>query len=772
MATAPRLPDYRGGQPTALRGGRLPASEINRMAPTVRERTISVAAHGEPIPIVYGRTNVPGKLFAQGMISTDLVLGYALCVGEIDAIEMVQINDVDASTITGVTVTTYLGTASQTVNSTLSTAITAFNDSMRFDAGNGLRGIAYVVLRITTDAAVGGWPRLRATVRGRKVYDPRTGLTAYSDNTALCMADLITDVDYGIRMTVTNLTAAADWCDSLLADDTTKRSRLALALNDPSPIDPDWLRLFSAYAECYYVYEGSNIRLIPDGAVDLTAAPIVTQWMAESLRIRREDSSDAPTAVDVVYTVPRSDALPWATTTVRRSESGDLSTPTTVSMPGVFSSAEADNKALARVNRARQKTNISFVAPDVGVTYQTGDVIRLQNDARGITDLPMRVLAITMTEPGRYQVSGERYDVSQYPSETPPVSGSELPAGGIILWTGGATPANFTAVTAANDKLIVGAGGTYAQSATGGSGWSVTFSGSTTTNGAHSTGPSGFSSPREVFGGSRVETTYEVGSSGSPSHSHTYNSGAVTLTPKLAKIRLIKATTAQANIPLGGKVFGLAGIVSGGWSRDTGKAGRVLSAAAADADTGSDSQTAAITTGSASDAHRHTTTPTNSAQAAFATADLFSSLSGGGSHTHTVTLSIAAALKRRKLALYQTTSDIALVPGHIIMWEGGAVPVGWLLCDGTKDTPDMRDYFVEISGTGSEGTAAGDNTATATGTTNQKGHSHRGGDVSNDVTAIGVVHGGTVYHSHTISGSAAISPPYYALAFLMYSPGS
>lgn len=773
MATAPRLPDYRGGTEARsyieARGGRLPATTINRMAPTPSERTIPVAADGEPIPIAYGRVNLPGKLFAQGMIGTDLVLGYALCVGEIDAIEMVQINDIDASTISGVTVTTYLGTSTQTADATLASAIPAYNDSMRFDVGHGWRGIAYVVLKITSTAAVGGWPRVRATIRGRKVHDPRTGLIAYSDNTALCIGDLITDLDYGLGMQVSGLAEAANWDDSLLADGATKRSRLALVLDRPTPIE-SWLDLLSTYAEVFWSFAGSAVRLIPDQAVDLGSVPVITNWLSESLRIRHEDTADSPGAVELEYTVTRTDSLPWATVPVRR-EIDSTRPATTVRMPGVISPVEANTKALARLNRGMSRVTVSAVTMDAGIAYEIGDVIKLASVARGVADLPVRILAVDMQEPGRYLISGERYDASFYPSEMPPVAGAQLPAGGIILWSGGEIPAGFTRLSAADGKLIVGAGGSYAQGATGGTGWSVTFSGSTTTNGAHSTGPSGFSSPREVFGGSPVAPTYGIGTTGNPSHAHTYNSGAVTLTPKLAKIRLIKATTAQANIPLGGKVFGLAGIVSGGWSRDTSKAGRVLSAAAADADTGSDSQTAAITTGSASDAHRHTTPQTSSAQAAFATADLFSSLSGGGPHTHTVTLSIAAALKRRKLALYQTTSDIALVPGHIIMWEGGAVPADWLLCDGTNGTPDMRDYFVEISGAGSEGTAAGDNTATATGTTNQQGHSHLGGDVNDGMTAIGGGHGGTVYHSHTISGSAAIDPPYYALAFLMFSPG-
>lgn len=38
--------------------------------------------------------------------------------------------------------------------------------------------------------------------------------------------------------------------------------------------------------------------------------------------------------------------------------------------------------------------------------------------------------------------------------------------------------------------------------------------------------------------------------------------------------------------------------------------------------------------------------------------------------------------------------------GAIIMWNGTVVPVGWLLCDGTSGTPDLRGRFVLGAGSG------------------------------------------------------------------------
>jgi len=60
-------------------------------------------------------------------------------------------------------------------------------------------GIAYMYIRLEYDTEVfpNGIPTFTATVRGKKVYDPRTTLTAYSANAALCIRDYLVS-EYGM----------------------------------------------------------------------------------------------------------------------------------------------------------------------------------------------------------------------------------------------------------------------------------------------------------------------------------------------------------------------------------------------------------------------------------------------------------------------------------------------------------------------------------------------------------------------------------------------
>jgi hypothetical protein len=86
----------------------------------------------------------------------------------------------------------------------------------------------------------------------------------------------------------------------------------------------------------------------------------------------------------------------------------------------------------------------------------------------------------------------------------------------------------------------------------------------------------------------------------------------------------------------------------------------------------------------------------------------------------------------------------SLVPARtILLWSGNieTIPNGWLLCDGTRGTPDLRDRFV--CGAGREGVGP---TATASGEADVHDHGMPGGPIVVE-TAIGGK------HSHAFPGS-------------------
>ena len=153
----------------------------------------------DPIPVVYGTRKVGGvRVFVStggGKKNEYLYMAIALCEGEIQAIDQIYVNDKvhTHSDYSGlITVTKKLGADGQQYASLLAGADDSWGTNHR------LRGVAYLAIRIKYDADVfGGIPEVQCVIRGRKVYDPRTSTTAYSDNPALCLRDYLTNSRYG-----------------------------------------------------------------------------------------------------------------------------------------------------------------------------------------------------------------------------------------------------------------------------------------------------------------------------------------------------------------------------------------------------------------------------------------------------------------------------------------------------------------------------------------------------------------------------------------------
>ena len=101
-------------------------------------------------------------------------------------------------------------------------------ESQHWTSAHKLSGIAYMYIRLKFDADAfpNGIPEINATVNGKKVYDPRTSTTAWSDNPALCVRDYLTS-SYGIAEATANIDdtlviAAANVCDQFVGSPATK----------------------------------------------------------------------------------------------------------------------------------------------------------------------------------------------------------------------------------------------------------------------------------------------------------------------------------------------------------------------------------------------------------------------------------------------------------------------------------------------------------------------------------------------------------------------
>jgi len=161
-------------------------------------------------------------------------------------------------------------------------------------------------------------------------------------------------------------------------------------------------------------------------------------------------------------------------------------------------------------------------------------------------------------------------------------------------------------------------------------------------------------------------------------------------------------------------------------------------------------------------------------------------------------------------AFVQTALSAAFTSGMIMMWSGtiATIPTGWVLCNGSNSTPDLRNRFVIGAHSDSAGvaysTVTGSNTQTggskdatnvshthtATSSVTDPQHTHGtassrapNGLGAGDAYSFGTVHGAipgenvqsastgisvtTSISTEGSSGTNANLPPYYALAFIM-----
>lgn len=278
-------------------------SQMIRQAITARRRGYGRVRVSGPLAFIHAR----GDLGNPNSDKDWLHLLPLLCGHEIDAVEAIYLDDKlleldedgDATNapwvVEGVPYASawvHLGSDDQVADEVLVDE----TDGKWTDA-HRLRGIAYIHARYFYGFDEKGrdvWPGIRdvrCVCRLAKVYDPRTGLTAWSRNAALCVADYMTtpreegglgvasdDIDWD------TVTAAANICDEVVTtlDGTEPRYTCDGVFDtDEKPVDV-LRKLLSAMAGTA-VYTGGAWKLYAGG------------WAAPTRTLTEDDLRDAMT---------------------------------------------------------------------------------------------------------------------------------------------------------------------------------------------------------------------------------------------------------------------------------------------------------------------------------------------------------------------------------------------------------------------------------------------------------------------------------------------
>lgn len=200
---------------------------------------VNVVESAVAAPIIYGTVKMGGVVFYQqvpGFPKVYLHRLIALCCHEINGIVSYHIDDEDltlneSNIVSGgkysglIRIISHNGADDQTVDETL------LNESENlWTSRHRAVGTAYIYARFKfdLDKFVSGAPSLLAVIEGKKLYDPRTGSTAFSSNSALCLRDylLFSGIADEDELDDSSFSAAANICDedvTLAAGGTEKR---------------------------------------------------------------------------------------------------------------------------------------------------------------------------------------------------------------------------------------------------------------------------------------------------------------------------------------------------------------------------------------------------------------------------------------------------------------------------------------------------------------------------------------------------------------------
>ena len=293
----------------------------------------------------------------------------------------------------------YSGAAGQTADSEIVAA-----SGGRWTTNEKGTGVCYAVIRLTYDETLfpEGIPDLAFVVRGAKLYDPRTATTAWSDNPAVAIYNVLRGLASGgepllgmnapaSAIRLSEAQAAANACDeavALKAGGTEKRYRCGVVV-DTSQSNRDIIETLLAAMAGELIAAAGIYRIVAGVAqtpvAALTDADLIT---SEALVTRPKHSrSELTNAVLGSYTDPSRAyaqvAVPPRTSSTDETADGGIRLSKAYDLAAVTSRTQAQRVLEVERKRARRMASSSMRLRARHVGLEPGDWVTWSSDRRG-----------------------------------------------------------------------------------------------------------------------------------------------------------------------------------------------------------------------------------------------------------------------------------------------------------------------------------------------------------------------------------------------------
>jgi hypothetical protein len=403
-----------------------------------------VTQRGSTMPhqIIYGKTRIAGGIVFQGVTDNNKYLHTVLAFAghEVEEFETIYFND-EILTLSGNDVTApakYVGKVKivKKLGTTTQTAVTSSDlggvtppSEWTTDCKLLATAYLYVMLEFDADAFPNGVPEVTAIIKGKKVYDPRTSTTAWSDNPALCLRDYITSGKEGTNTTIYNygigediesvdddlVTIAANVCDYLNYPTLSGDTRFSLNGAFTSNTTPyDALQNLSTAMDGLLWYAQGKWRMKPayytSPVLDLNEDDLRSGIQISTRHSRRDNFN----VVKGTFRGPESDYQPSdfpqvpilnsATYDALLAADGGQESVIDLSLPFTDNTTEARRIARITLERNRQQLTVQAAFGMKAFQVQVGDIIRLTNTRFGWSNKEFEVVAWNFGLAGEYDI--------------------------------------------------------------------------------------------------------------------------------------------------------------------------------------------------------------------------------------------------------------------------------------------------------------------------------------------------------------------------------
>ena len=296
-----------------------------------------------------------------------------------------------------------------------------------YETVGGYPNLAWLDLTFTTQSDFSGNPSITAIVKGKKVYDVRTGETAYSTNPAMCLRDFILSKRYGLGKWFTadmldddSWAESANYCDEIITfldgsgtNVQAKRYELNIII-DQQRTGLEWVQEMLANFAGYLVYSDGKLKLRIE-----QQTPVSYRFNDDNcfdLKIEPLKLSETPNKYEVTIIDPLNN---WTSVKALCEDFADQKlrqriVTKSVNLEGVTSQNQA--LRLARFYRDYNLVcpfQMSFKTGMQGMSLEPGDVVTVS--FHGVfTDMPIRIAEIQETNAGTYEISGRQYNDTLY----------------------------------------------------------------------------------------------------------------------------------------------------------------------------------------------------------------------------------------------------------------------------------------------------------------------------------------------------------------------